>query len=957
MEEPQLLRANAPLLLNQPDQLYLIQSGSVALFAVPLVAGHPEGERRYLFSCSSGEALLGSDAPNSGLLAVPIEPTQLSQQSLADLPQAERCSLLESWLLHLGQIDGLPQPGLTRPIEMVQFLSLMQGQIVQPPRHQIIWVQLQQGEADWLGLESLRLTPETGILPLAGSWLVAEGTVELSLQSTETVDIVQLQQGLTTLHRWLLEAIALSQTQAQQAAQQLFQQRQQLNRQAMQQTLHNLASVVTPISDSPTGNLSALLNVAGAIGRAIGVEIKPPVESDRGVAMRDPLEAIGRSSRLRLRRVLLRQNWWQQDCGALIAYRRESGDPVALLPMAGDHYELYDPSSNGPSTKPNQRQVVTAAVAATLEPRAFMFYRSLPHRALNAWDLLQFTLRGRKKDLLVFGLMGIGITLISLIFPLATGLLIDTALPVGDRTLLWQVSLGLLFAALGSAGLELIQGLAAIRLNTISEGALQAAVWDRLLQLKPTFFRDYAIGDLESRVSGISKIYRKLTGSTIQTLLSSLFALISFALMLHYSPQLAWVALPIALITIIFTVISGALLLRKKRPLLELEGDIFGLLVQLLGAVPKLRLAGAEERAFATWGKKYTARLKLDLSTQYIENSVTIFNTVMPTLTALLLFWLLVQLMQSGSGLSTGAFLAFSAAFGIFMSGITSLSNTLINVLEVVTLWQRSQPILVAEPEVDPDKSDPGKLHGQVVVDRVTFRYREDGPLTLDQVSLRADPGEFVAIVGPSGSGKSTLLRLLLGFDSPSDGTIYYDGQDLAGLEITAVRRQLGVVLQNSRMNAGTIFESISGNALIAMTEAWEAAEMAGLADDIRALPMGMHTFISEGGSNFSGGQRQRLMIARALALKPQLLLFDEATSALDNRTQAIVTDSLDQLGVTRIVIAHRLSTIRTADRIYVIQAGQVIQQGRFDELVAQPGLFSQLAARQLGDVPTPVNA
>jgi ABC-type bacteriocin/lantibiotic exporter with double-glycine peptidase domain len=272
-------------------------------------------------------------------------------------------------------------------------------------------------------------------------------------------------------------------------------------------------------------------------------------------------------------------------------------------------------------------------------------------------------------------------------------------------------------------------------------------------------------------------------------------------------------------------------------------------------------------------------------------------------------------------------------------------------VLEVVTLWQRSQPILVAEPEVDPEKIDPGKLKGQVVVARVTFRYRADGPLTLDQVSLRADPGEFVAIVGPSGSGKSTLLRLLLGFDSPVDGTIYYDGQDLAGLEITAVRRQLGVVLQNSRMNAGTLFENISGNALISMTDAWTAAEMAGLADDIHALPMGMHTFISEGGTNFSGGQRQRLMIARALALKPQLLLFDEATSALDNRTQAIVTDSLDQLGVTRIVIAHRLSTIRSADRIYVIQAGRVMQEGKFEELVEQPGLFSQLAARQLGDV------
>jgi ATP-binding cassette subfamily C protein len=348
-------------------------------------------------------------------------------------------------------------------------------------------------------------------------------------------------------------------------------------------------------------------------------------------------------------------------------------------------------------------------------------------------------------------------------------------------------------------------------------------------------------------------------------------------------------------------------------------------------------------------------RLKLDLSTQYIENSVTIFNTIMPTITAILIFWLVVVLTRKAQltgdqGFSIGSFLAFSAAFGIFMTGVTNLSNTLINVLEVVTLWKRSQPILTAEPEVDPDKSDPGRLKGQLIVDHVTFRYRQDGPLTLDQVSIEANPGEFIAVVGPSGSGKSTLLRLLLGFEVPIDGTIYYDGQDLGGLEVTAVRRQLGVVLQNSRINAGTIFENISGNALISVTEAWTAAEMAGLADDIRALPMGMHTFISEGGTNFSGGQRQRLMIARALALKPNILLFDEATSALDNRTQAIVTASLDSLGVTRIVIAHRLSTIRNADRIYVMQAGRVVQQGRFEQLVRQDGLFAQLALRQMAE-------
>ncbi|MGB7249681.1 MAG: ATP-binding cassette domain-containing protein, partial [Phormidesmis sp.] len=358
----------------------------------------------------------------------------------------------------------------------------------------------------------------------------------------------------------------------------------------------------------------------------------------------------------------------------------------------------------------------------------------------------------------------------------------------------------------------------------------------------------------------------------------------------------------------------------------------------------------AEPRAFAQWAQKYRQQLQLDLSTQKLEDGVNVFNTAMPTLTAIGLFGLATTLVDttSMSGLSSGTFLAFSAAFAIFISGATSLSLTLIEVLEVIPLWQRSQPILAAQPEVNLQKSDPGRLTGRICLDRVSFRYREDGPLILEDVTIETHPGEFIALVGPSGSGKSTVLRLLLGFESPHSGTLYYDHQDIAGLDISAVRRQLGVVLQNGRISAGSLFENISGGALITLDDAWRAADMAGFTEDIRSFPMQMHTVISEGGSNLSGGQRQRLMIARALALNPKILLLDEATSALDNRTQAIVSQSLDTLNVTRIVVAHRLSTIRSADRIYVIKAGRVVQQGSFDELAKQPGVFAQLIKRQM---------
>jgi NHLM bacteriocin system ABC transporter ATP-binding protein len=386
---------------------------------------------------------------------------------------------------------------------------------------------------------------------------------------------------------------------------------------------------------------------------------------------------------------------------------------------------------------------------------------------------------------------------------------------------------------------------------------------------------------------------------------------------------------------------------------LELQGTILGQTVQLINGISKLRVAGAEERAFATWSKNYSRQVKLNLSTQFIEDLVILFNTIMPTLTSGILFWftmaLLAEAQKSGNpALSIGTFLAFNSAFGTLIEGATDLSNTLTNSLQIVPQWQRAQPILETVPEVDLTKADPGQLEGRITVDRVTFRYRDDGLLTLDDVSIHAEPGEYIALVGGSGSGKSTLLRLLLGFETPESGTIYYDGQDLLGLDVEAVRRQLGVVLQNGRIMSGSIFENIASGAQITLDEAWEAARASGFADDIAAMPMAMHTVISEGGGNLSGGQRQRLLIARALVLKPKILLFDEATSALDNRTQAIVSESLDKLQVTRIAIAHRLSTIRNAHRIYVLQAGRILQQGSFEELASQEGLFAQLMQRQM---------
>lgn len=774
----------------------------------------------------------------------------------------------------------------------------------------------------------------------------ADSPPALTAHSLAAANIEQTLQEIDLFHLYCLKAIEQIIAERSQADLRHFQQRQQLNQKNTRQTLQGLSSLLKPKDDSFLSAETPLLIAAGAVGNAIGVQISPPSMSEDLGQAKAPLEAIARASQIRTRQVLLRDRWWRKDSGAMVGTVRkdkEDARPVALLPLKDSRYELLDPITL-------QRTLVTEAVANQLEPTATVFYRPLPDQKLTAWNLLQFAFHGRQRDIVMVALTGGVISLLGMAIPQATAVLIDDAIPYGSRGILIQIGLALLAVAFGRSCFQFAQAIAAMRIETASDATLQAAVWDRLLKLRTSFFREYSTGDLQSRVSSISAIRRQLSGTALDAILSGAFALLNLGLLFYYSATLAVLALFVALLVMSVTLISGAILLKKQRPLLALDGQLYGLMVQLINGVSKLRIAGAEPRAFAQWGEKYRQQLRLELSTQKLEDAVSVFNGAMPTLTAIGLFWLSSSLVgpMSDQGFSTGTFLAFNVAFAIFISGATRLSLTAIDVLTVVPLWQRSQPILSATPEVDTQKSDPGRLTGRICLDRVTFRYREDGPMILSDVTVEAHPGEFIALVGPSGSGKSTVLRLLLGFESPQSGTVYYDNQDITGIDITAVRRQLGVVLQNGRINAGSIFENISGGALIDLDDAWQAAEMAGFAEDVRSFPMQMHTVISEGGGNLSGGQRQRLVIARALALNPKILLLDEATSALDNRTQAIVSESLDSLNVTRIVVAHRLSTIRNADRIYVIKAGRVVQQGSFDELAERPGVFAQLIKRQM---------
>ena len=777
----------------------------------------------------------------------------------------------------------------------------------------------------------------------------------------------QLSASLEIVHKYFCYAINTYLKEEKKTKSDRFQAREKLNQQLTSSAYNKLASVLQPqqITSEQTG--TPLLIVAGAIARLQKIKIKPPASSEDLNLLRDPIEAIARASQCRIRRVQLTENWWQQEHGPLLGYTSDRNSPVALLPNRekGKGYLLFDPDRLFNPNRlfnpdrlfnPNRQNPipVTQKVARNISTLAYTFYRPLPLVVNNILSLFQFGIFGYQKDLLLIVLVGALATILGMVVPQITGTLIDLTIPNSDRLLLSQMGLALLAAAIGRSAFQLSQGIITLRVENATDVNLQLAVWDRLLKLTPAFLRQYTSGDLLNRLLAIRQIRSQLSGATQRTLLSGIFSLLNLGLMFIYSVKLALIGLGISIAAIIVTIASGILLVRKERQQENLDGEIDGLTVQLIGGVSKLRVAAAEERAFATWADKYSQKTKLTNDIQQINDAVSTFNEILPLISSILLFWFTIAFVQTAqaqgnpTNLTIGTFLAFSAAFGTFISGVTNLSNTLTDILGIVPLWERAKSLVQAPTEYDPNLNDSGRLTGRIVLERISFRYRENGPPILDNVSIQANPGEFIAVVGPSGSGKSTLFRLLLGFETPQSGTVYYDGQDLKSLDLISVRRQLGVVLQNGRVQQSSIFDNIACGALITLKEAWSAAEMAGLAADIERMPMGMHTIVSVGGSNLSGGQRQRLLIARALIKKPKIILMDEATSALDNRTQTVVTRSLERINATRIVIAHRLSTIRHADRIYVLEAGRVVQVGSFVELIELDGSFARLVARQL---------
>lgn len=658
--------------------------------------------------------------------------------------------------------------------------------------------------------------------------------------------------------------------------------------------------------------------------------------------MNEQLEYLMRPYGIMRRTFKLENGWYRDAVGAMLGVLRESGKAVALIPTGLSGYSFLD-------IETGKRKRINRRNQHLFDMEAIAFYKPFPLKKLSLASLAVYIARTLSvSDFVMIALATLSLSLIGMISPMISKLLFGRVLPSGNFDTLLSIAFFTVCVSVSKLLISAVKSMITTRIETKLNISVEAATMMRVMSLPADFFKQYSSGELSSRAAQVGALCKMLASTVLSTGLTSLFSIIYISQIFVYAPTLVVPALIILLVTVIFSLVSSLVQMKISTRQMELSSKENGMTYSLITGIQKIKLAGAEKRAFARWGNLYAKSAKM----MYNPPMFIKINSVI-SLAISLAGTIIMYSMSVRSGISVADYYAFNTAYGMVSGSFMALAGIALSAAQIRPILTMVKPFFDTIPEISDGKQVLTRLSGGIELNNVSFRYEENMPLIVDDMSLKIRPGQYVAIVGKTGCGKSTLMRLLLGFERPQKGAIYYDGKDLERIDLRSLRRRIGVVMQNGKLFLGDIYSNIIISApWLSQSDAWEAAELAGIADDIRKMPMGMNTVISEGSGGISGGQRQRLMIARAIAPKPKILMFDEATSALDNLTQKKVSESLATLKCTRIVIAHRLSTIKQCDRIIVLDKGKIIEDGKYDELIAANGFFAELVARQrLDDV------
>lgn len=686
---------------------------------------------------------------------------------------------------------------------------------------------------------------------------------------------------------------------------------------------------------------AAVQHIAGEVGFKMG--------ADAGQDAPLTPEAIAAASAVRCRRIRLPDQWWRRDVGPLLAFlasedatqaSEEAATPVALLPSAWGGYRLHDPVSG-------RSRRVNAALAARMLPQAWCYYAVLPDQAQKLSDVLKFGSLQSWRDWALLLLAGAGSAWLAVALPYAISLMFSDMVPAGDRGRLLQLGIALVVTAMAAFGMDVVSALAHTRISGRSSLQLTGALWDRLLRLPAGTVQNVGAGQMAASLSAGEDLRDSVSQIMFIVATRGQQMLVSLGTLFVVAPLIALAALLLGLIMAVMVWVTMELQSRAIREGRPLSGDVFNQPIEYLSAIGKLRSAAAEERAFARWASDYTEMRRRAVNAGKVNTAFQAFCSLFEVLALSFVFWLVARPGGALNQIGLAGTLVLISSLGTYIATLLPLAQSISMLRVTLVQGLRLKVVLETLPVPDARAALPGPLQGSVEVNNVSVSYGAGGPLALQDVSIRAQPGEFIAIVGPSGGGKSTLVRVLLGLMRPENGNVCYDGCDLQTLSRDAVRRQIGSVMQGGHLVPGTLLDNIAGPHDVTLDDAWEAARIAAVDEDIAAMPMQMYTMVLDGASSFSGGQVQRILVARSLVSRPPIVIFDEATSALDGHAQAELVARMAQLKCTRIVIAHRFGTVRDADRIYVMQHGRITEQGSVEELIAAGGYVTEVARRE----------
>ena len=954
---------NCPVSLHDSSSVWFVQEGVVDLFMIELRDGVDRAAPQHLMRLGRGSLIPnvqhdeyededGGGTTSLSLICKGLPGAHLKQLSTGSLAQANTQEIAQQIDTWIAQVTNALSRFVTRPPRPSAFADPDTQKSMHPctlsVRHGVVWVSTpSQGSSlfmDMVDQTELALHSHEPVVPLTrASWLSVLEDVTIVSRSTETLaEVGALFSALTSFHSATFHIERLNRRLAVVDDANLERERTTSRRFAERIARTRLLNLYQRSAElEGQAENTALADALKVIGRHKGIRFNTSTTSaapDSSIEFSNVLDASG----VRARRVHLdaSNKWWRKDSTALLGFHRENDRPVALLPTILGSYRQFDPVS--------QRSVwLTKERALKLKDEAWMFYQPLPSRPVGPTDLLKTALHASGTDILKLFLTGLLGGIVRLLPALALGLVATHLVAKGSHEALYAVAIALTMIGVLAALLQVMQSNSFMRFEGRAASRLEAAFWDRLMRLPSDILHSQPSGDLAMSGMTFQNLRDGVQGVIANSLLAILFLLPAFGVVFFYDSTLGVCVLGFSLVALLITIIVGIRQISPHSKMIRAIRQVAGLLFEIIGGISKLRVESAEGSAFAMWAQEYREQKRAEIKVGTLEGHARAFGLALPFIAAGM--FILAVMTIGDRTLPVGDFLIIYAVFIVFQSAIARFGESFGTVVAILPAFDQMSPLLRTTPEDETSGEPVDSLRGDILFDRISFRYDSDGPLILDDVSIRARPGEFIAIAGESGAGKSTLFRLALGLDRPTAGAVYYDGRDLRHLNLKQVRRLIGAVPQSVQLHPQDLWDNIVAHREEpTVEEVWQAARAASIEKEIRAMPMGMLTMVGTGGSVISGGEGQRVSIARSLLGSPRVMLLDEATNWLDNESQAEVMQNLSLLTSTRIVIAHRLSTLKQADRIYVMKAGKIVQSGGFEELMDSGGEFRELVKRQI---------